>query len=452
MKIDKQLLTTALLGSIFGLHVSTIQAQSDGLTELQAFISEETALEDSNSLLPTEALVGGAFFGNMTIMETPRSVTVLTPRIMEEFRIDSFADLANIGAGTEQVNFYGVPGTPSIRGWKGGVFFNGVMRAWQRNEMPTSFGSLEAIEVIKGVAPAQFLTTQVGGMVNLIPKSPFFDRERGEITLKIGSHNFYNLQGDYGAPVLLGDRTPAAYRVSLTVQQADKYHDRIGNDFVSLYASMKVRASERLRFFFGGEYFDYNSNENAGWNRPTPNLIRNGQYVIGEPLSLVRSGNGGVADRNLIDQTVWMYGALGSDPAKAAAFRALVVPAGVVEAGLASGMVTPAQVAAMRNLADPVVRADLYSGLPDDIAQTTSGYLYTPAYFTAGGPVFTESIRGNQVLSDRSDYADSKSFIAFFDTEYIASPEFTITNKFFLEDMSTEKLSSYGYADRKSVV
>jgi iron complex outermembrane receptor protein len=448
MKLENKRLNYLLPGALFGLFLTTASAQEGKLTELDAFIAEETAAEDADTLLPTETSIGGAFFSDMAIIDTPRSVNVLTPELMEEFRIEDFDDLQKIGAGTEQVNFYGVPGSPAIRGWKGGVFFNGVMRAWQRNEMPTSFGALEAMEVVKGVAPAQFITSQVGGYVNMLPKSPFFDKQRGEVAVKVGSHNYYNLQADYGAPFLLFDETPAAYRVSLTVQQADKYWDRIGNDFVSLYASMKVKASDRLSFFFGGEYFDYNSNENAGWNRPTQNLLDNGEYVIGEPLSLVRLGNGGVADRNLIDQTVWLYGSFGDAPEKAAAFRALVVPAGHIDAALADGTLTGAQVALMRDLSDAAVRADLYSGLPEDVVQTTSGYLYTPEFFEAGGTVLTERIAGNQVLSDRSDFANSENFIFFFDTEFQGDGDTVLVNKFFMEDLKTDKLSSYGYSLR----
>lgn len=448
MKLAKKRLKIWVPAIVFGLTLTTAGAQEGEPTELEAFIAEEAAAEDADTLLPTETSIGGAFFSDMAIIDTPRSVNVLTPELMEEFRIEDFDDLQKIGAGTEQVNFYGVPGSPAIRGWKGGVFFNGMMRAWQRNEMPTSFGALESMEVVKGVAPAQFISSQVGGYVNMIPKSPFFDKQRGEVALKVGSHNYYNLQADYGAPFLLFDETPAAYRVSLTMQQAEKYHDRIENDFVSLYASMKVKASDRLSFFVGGEYFDYNSNENAGWNRPTQNLLDNGEYVIGEPLSLVRLGNGGVADRNLIDQTVWLYGDLGSDADQAAAFRALVVPAGHVEAALADGRLSADQVAQMRDLSDQSVRADLYAGLPEDIAQTTSGYLYTPEYFNAGGTVFTERISGNQVLSDRSDFANSEDFIFFFDTELQATDDTTLVNKFFIEDMSSDKLSSYGYSLR----
>ena len=75
--------------------------------------------------------------------------------------------------------------------------------------------------------------------------------------------------------------------------------------------------SENTYFFAGAEYFRFNSNENAGWNRPTQNLINNGKYVIGEPLSLVRLSNGRVADRNL----------LGKSPD----FRALLIPASIIE-------------------------------------------------------------------------------------------------------------------------
>jgi len=448
MKSNTQLLKATPLALLAGFTSVALYGQSDGPTELEAFIAEETAIGDADSLLPTDSLVDGAFFSDMTNLDTPRAVNVLTPEIMDQFGIEDFDDLTKVGAGTEQVNFYGVPGTPSIRGWKGGVFFNGVMRAWQRNEMPTSFGSLEGIEVVKGVAPAQFLSTQVGGFVNMLPKSPFFDKERGEVAIKVGTYDFFNLQADYGAPFLLMGDTPAAYRVSLTVQQADKFYDRVGNDFVSLYSSLKIRASDNLRFFVGGEYFNYKSNENAGWNRPTQRLIDSGEYVVGEPLSLVRLGNGGVADRNLIDQTVFISGAFEDNPEKAAAFRSLVVPASIVDSALADGSVSQAQVAAMRDLSDSAVRANLYSGLPEDVAQTTSGYLYTPEYFTAGGTAFTEKITGNQVLSDRSDFADSEDFIFFFDTEFDASDDFKLTNKFFLEDLKTDKLSSYGYSIR----
>src|SRR5690606_1470536 len=111
-------------------------------------------------------------------LDTPRAVTVLTPELMARLDIQDFGDLGRIGAGTQQINYYGVPGTPILRGATGAVFFNGIQRAFQRNEMPLSFGSFEAMDLVKGPAPSHFGASQAGGYTNLLPKSPYFDRRR----------------------------------------------------------------------------------------------------------------------------------------------------------------------------------------------------------------------------------------------------------------------------------
>lgn len=403
------------------------------ILDLDEFITEEVSQELSDSLLPTDRSVSSAFFEDMKLLEIPRSVMVLSPETMEQFQIKDFDDLQKIGAGTERYNFYGIAGAPVLRGWQGGIYFNGMLRAFQRNEMPTSFGALEAMEVVKGPAPAQFIPSHVGGYVNMIPKSPFFNESRGSVKFQIGSNDLYNLQIDKGGPFLIGDK-PAAYRISLTVQNADSWYDRIGNDFISLYSSIKTQLSENTYLFAGAEYYEFRSNENAGWNRPSQNLISNSEYVIGEPLSLVRSSKGGIADRALLGRN--------------ADFRALVVPASIVNDALADGRVNASQLAALKDLSDSEVRSSIYDGLPEDVEQTSSGFLYTPDYFLAGGEVFTKSIRGNEVLSDSSDFADSEDLMLFVDLEHFLSDSTTLTNKFFFEDIYTDKLSSYQYAFR----
>ncbi len=418
---------------IYILGASTwLSAQDDvdgPILELDEFITEEVSQELSDSLIPTDRSVGSAFFADMELLDIPRSVLVLSPETMEQFQIEDFNDLQNIGAGTERYNFYGIAGQPVLRGWQGGIYFNGMLRAFQRNEMPTSFGALEAMEVVKGPAPAQFIPSHVGGYVNMLPKSPFFDESRGEFKFEFGSNNHYNIQVDKGGPFLAGSK-PAAYRVSITSQNADTWYNNVGNDFNSVYASIKMKLSEETYLFAGAEYYEFKSNENAAWNRPTQNLVDTGQYVIGEPLSLVRTENGGFADRNLLSYS--------------ADFRALVVPASVVD----GASLSTDQMSALKDLSDPAVRAAIYDGLPADIAQTTSGYLYTPDYFLAGGPVFTEKISGKQILADPSDFADSEDLMIFADLEHFFSDSTVMTNKLFIEDITTDKLSSYQYAFR----
>ena len=438
-KLPMMFKKTSLAWILFPALLLTTQSKAQEnsvegpILDLDEFITEEVSQELSDSLMPTDRSVSSAFFEDMKLLDIPRSVMVLSPETMEQFQIKNFDDLQKIGAGTERYNFYGIAGAPVLRGWQGGIYFNGMLRAFQRNEMPTSFGALEALEIVKGPAPAQFIPSHVGGYVNMIPKSPFFNESRGSVKFQIGSNDLYNVQIDKGGPILIGDK-PAAYRISLTAQEADSWYDGIGNDYVSLYGSIKMQLSENTYLFAGAEYYEFKSNENAGWNRPSQKLIAKSEYVIGEPLSLVRSSKGGLADRGLLGRN--------------ADFRALVVPASVVTDAVADGRMNASQLAALKDLSDTEVRSTIYESLAEDVQQTSSGYLYTREYFMAGGKVFTEKIDGNQVLSDSSDFADSEDLMLFVDLESFLSDSTTLTNKLFFEDIHTDKLSSYQYAFR----
>jgi hypothetical protein len=51
--------------------------------------------------------------------------------------IESFDDLDAVGGGTQRVNFFGHRGHAVIRGIVAGPYYDGMQRAYQRNEMPT---------------------------------------------------------------------------------------------------------------------------------------------------------------------------------------------------------------------------------------------------------------------------------------------------------------------------
>lgn len=386
------------------------------VTELDKFIVKESALYRAGEVLPTSRPVDSVFGSGQSVLDLPRAVTVLTPELMARYDLQNLADLARIGAGTQAANYFGIPGTPYLRGVKASVFFNGMARAYQRNEMPVSFGSLESLDIVKGPAPAHLGPVPEGGYVNFIPKTPYFDRRRGSLTVTAGSHDFTRAQLDYGSPVLLG-RWPAAYRVSLTAQDADTYWRNVGHNYVSAYAALKVRPREDLAVFTGAEYYDFRSNENPGWNRVTQDLIDRGEYLIGEPQDIASAAWGGKADQSLLVFP-------GSTVGQPTNFRALVIPAATAEARL-----TPAQLALM-----------------EDRRATDGGYRYTQAYFDAGGRPLTTKIDGSTVLADPADYANSRDFLWFLDAVSTRSPDRTVTVKSLVERLSTDKHSSYGYA------
>ena len=404
---------------------------SEPVTELEKFIASETSVQSSDSLSQTGRPVDSVFLGSQSVLDTPRSVTILTPEAMKQFAVKTFDDLDRVGAGLTRPNIFGIPGLPFIRGDNAAVMFNGMLRIPNQNETPTSFGSLDAMDIVKGPAPAQFGPTNGGGYVGFIPKSPYYDKFRGSIQLNVGSYEYYNTQIDLGGPILVGGK-PMAYRISVTNQQADSYYNDVRNDFISVYASAKARLSPKLTLFTGGEYYNFKSNENAGWNRLTQDLVDNGNYIYGEMDPNTTSVDyRGFVDNRLIRNQVDIAFNTGFDPN-----LAIVVPAADFQARFGAPTGAGGAYASGAAAAATVVN---YLG-------KLYGYKYTPAYFTAGGQLFTKKIEGNQVVSDASDFANSETLIYFNDLAYAADNGRTITAKTLIEWIKTRKLSSYGFA------
>ena len=151
----------------------------EAVTVLEKFSITESTRYRAGDVLPTSRPVDSVFGADQSVLDLPRSVTVLTPELMRRFDLENLGNLGRIGAGTQAANYFGLPGTPYLRGVKASTFFNGLARAYQRNEMPVSFGSLEALDLVKGPAPSHLGPVPEGGYANFIPKSPYFDRARG---------------------------------------------------------------------------------------------------------------------------------------------------------------------------------------------------------------------------------------------------------------------------------
>ncbi len=391
---------------------------SGGVTELEKFIVTESAAAVAGGLLPTSRSSDSVFGSAKSVLDIPRSVTVLTPELMQKLGVRSFDDIARVIPGGERPNFYGVPGTPFIRGDFAGTFFNGMQRAFQRNEMPTSFGSLEGMDVVRGPAPGTFGPTQGGGYINFLPKSPYYDKFRGSLRTTIGTYDYYNTQLDVGGPLLAFGR-PMAYRISLTNQNADSYYNNVQNNYISIYGALKARLTRDVSLYTGAEFYSYRSNENGGWNRVTQDLISNGNYLVGE-----------VADRT------------------SAAAGGYVLPSGVpfIGFGASSATIGGAQFDNSGGAIIPPASyvATLSPQLRALLHPTTGAY--TSAFFNAGGKALTTKISGNQVNSDPGDFANAQNFLYFADLVNTRSASSTLKNQLLIDYIKTDKISSYGYA------
>ncbi|MEM7790863.1 MAG: TonB-dependent receptor plug domain-containing protein [Verrucomicrobiota bacterium] len=413
-----RVLTFALFLSLTGTGIVSAQESSadDDVIILEEFIIEETSALDADTLLQTDRSISSLGFGSQNILDIPRAVTPLSPETLEQYQITDVYDLARVVPGASVTNFYGVPGIPTTRGLFTSIYFNGMQRVWNRNGYPTSFGSLEAMEYVKGPPPPSYSAASPGGFVNFVPKSPYFDEFRGSVAFDAGKWDQYRLQLDVGGPFLIG-KTPAAFRISLTEQKAESYYDGIENDYTSVYGSLKTKISDHFTIFAGGEFYQHRSKENPGWNRVTQDLIDNGDYIIGNPitdLTTVQPDGTVSVDRSIIEDATPFGGTYGN---------------------FANSFLS------LSGFADSGFRPELYD------AAATLFYQNLGAIDNPGAGVTTQRISGSTVLTDPRDFADADTYLAFLDFVFTPNPDLTVTNKLFFDGYEREKYSTYGYAE-----
>jgi iron complex outermembrane receptor protein len=390
-----------------------VRATDEDRLQLETFIASATATENAGTLWPGSRTSGSATGIPQDILDLPRSITMISPEHLRLSGVQDFGGLDRLSPGAERPNYYGLAGSPVLRGDLASTFFNGIQRAFQRNEMLMSFGSLEGMDVVRGPAPAHFGPTQAGGYVNFLPKSPYYDRPRGSLRLTVGSHDLARVQIDQGAPFMAGSK-PAAYRISVTGQNANAYHRNVRNDFVSVFGTVTIRWKERVTLQTGAEFYRYLTNENAGWNRVTQALIDDSIYIVGEPVDRTSAAAGGrvlPADIHF----VVVPSEPGNQPSSAAA--ALIPPPS-------------------------------FSGtLPDHLRQLLGpNGEYTAAYLNADGPVATVRLNPRAVLADPDDRSHASNLLWFADWINRARPGTTLSVKTLVDWVKTTKYSSYGYA------
>jgi hypothetical protein len=81
---------------------------SAGVTELEKFIVTESAAAVAGGLLPTSRSSDSVFGSAKSVLDIPRSVTVLTPELMQKLGVRSFDDIARVIPG------HGPPGAATL--------------------------------------------------------------------------------------------------------------------------------------------------------------------------------------------------------------------------------------------------------------------------------------------------------------------------------------------------
>ncbi|WBO21959.1 TonB-dependent siderophore receptor [Sphingomonas abietis] len=227
------------------------------------------------------------------LVDTPRSITDISDKLLSRYNIKSVYDFTAVAAGTYTGSFFGVPGAIAIRGSVADNYFNGFQGISNFANFPTPVDASSDIEIVRGPPSPIYGSGQVGGFLNFIPKSARGDKTKyiqqvtGDASVTLGSYRQKEATADLAIPVKLGENDGG---ISLYGKIEDSHSFYRGNHPVSQIAQGTYSTDLGDHLSFSGTYQYLHSNgylKNIGWNRVTQNLIDNQEYISGSPLEKI---------------------------------------------------------------------------------------------------------------------------------------------------------------------
>jgi catecholate siderophore receptor len=251
---------------------------SEEVVKLENF--EVNAVPIEKQILPTSRPFNSVFGTDDNIVDVPRNVTIISRQQLSDINISSVLDFTKLTSSSYTTTNFGAPSNPSIRGQTADLFINGVRgrTTSNGNGLPLDFNSVESVNIVKGPATAvQGTSMYVGGFVDLITKRPYFDSFKGSVSATIGSYSQKEWNIDVGGPL----SKQVAYRFSYSGTDSGGYWHDYYNKNNAFYGALTFRPSDTYEVFFNASANWYRYTENWGLNRPTQDLIDNGNYITG---------------------------------------------------------------------------------------------------------------------------------------------------------------------------
>jgi catecholate siderophore receptor len=256
------------------------EGTTNGTEVLEEVVVQGVKLEDQVS--PLQRKVSSVLGLELSVLDTPRSVTEINAAQMRDQSIVDVTDFAKVTSGAYTNDQFGGPNVPWLRGQAAEVFQNGMLRTPRSDGQPLSFNSVEGFDIVKGPADVVYGPTgNVGGYVNLVTKRPFFDDTHATATVTDGEFGTRKWQLDVSGPL----NNELAYRVSYEGIHSGSYYENGYTHSDDVYIALRYLPTSNLTVDFNTEFYSAHYTENTGINRPTEQLIEDGLYYTGTGVS-----------------------------------------------------------------------------------------------------------------------------------------------------------------------
>lgn len=246
------------------------------------------------------------------LIETPRSASLVSDLTIQRYGIKTINDFVAVSPNSYTASFYGIPGLLDIRGTLADNYFEGFKLIENRGAYTTPIGDAAQIDIVRGPPSAIYGPGKVGGFLNFIPKSAASENLKaptGEVDVTVGSYEQKNLNGQVGAPFQLGAADGGVYAYG-EVDDSGSFYEGIHpkHQLGEVSADLDMPdgwglTADSLVLHSSGDV------QTPGWNRLTPALIADDDYVTGRNTSLMASTGAGYLTPNQAS-----FGAFGPYP------------------------------------------------------------------------------------------------------------------------------------------
>ncbi len=272
--------------------VAFAQEQPNAIVDEIVVIGDRVGLTEETS---TDSVFGT----NRSLIDTPRSVSIISDTTMSRYGIEDIDDFITTTPGTFGGSFFGVPGAITIRGSVSETYFRGFKRVLNQGLFPTPIGASERVEIIRGPVPVIYGAGRVGGLLNFYPKTVAgegiisSDGVSGSLSYTGGSYDKNNVTAEVNLPFLLDGRE-TGFSVYAEFEDSGHFYRGREPEHELVQYSFTHELPDGFSFETGGMYHHSDGYfQTPGWNRLTQDLIDNGTFITGRDTDLKDvDGNG----------------------------------------------------------------------------------------------------------------------------------------------------------------
>lgn len=403
-------------------------------------------IADPRRVLPSDP-VTIALGIEKSLLETPRSLSVISEETIDLFSLSAVEDLVRVVPGVYTTTRFGIQGAVDVRNVSGDTYVRGMKRLNLQGHGRSVLGAMDSIEIVRGPPSPLYGMGKIGGYTNVVPKSGrarlggYLTERQGFTQLRVGEYGRSELSFGLGGPMDAGAKHGGYYIYGL-LEDSDTYVRNVGIGQTVLQSAISLED-------FAGPFrletgIDYQRSTTSGalLNRFTQDLVDNNRYVSGSPLAnLDANGNGAIGylemhrispaagtlalyNQPLIQRWDWPL----DDQGKPLPLERFPQPAGIPPA-LYDYLVAHPE-------ADPtgLLRAQGPGGPLPASGYVPLGFALDPR--TVGHAELDPRRAGAFEREVRADFV-----LGFFDLVYDSDPDFTIRNQLFFDSMDQSKLS-----------